>query len=193
MDNARGRWRGIAPWLAAGVFYSAFAIVQTWPLVTKLSEVVASDPGDPLLNTWILWWNAHAVPVTTRWWNAPSFFPATGALAFSEVLLGLAPLTTPIQWLGHTPVAAYNVAFLVTFPLSALAAHALAHRLCGRHDAATIAGLVYGFSPYRVAHFPQIQLLTSFWMPLALLGLHEYVSSKKRRWLAILRSFTNIA
>ena len=54
--------------------------------------------------------------------------------------------------------------------------------------AATIAGLVYGFAPYRVARFPQIQILTSFWMPLALLGLHEYLASKKRRWLAVRRS-----
>src|SRR6185503_13331166 len=73
--------------------------------------------------------------------------------------------------------------FLLTFPLSALAAHALAFRLTGRHDAGVISGLVYGFNPFRTAHFPQLQMMTSYWMPLALLALHEYVESRNGRWL----------
>lgn len=178
-------WRRAAPWVAASLFYVAFAILQTWPLVDHLSEVMPSDLGDPVLNTWVVWWNSHAVPFTARWWNAPAFWPSTGALAFSEVLLGLSPITTPIQLLGGGPMAAYNVAFVLTFPLSALAAHALAYRLTGRHDAAFLAGLIYGFNPFRVGHFPQIQVMTSYWMPLALLGLHEYVSRREKRWLVL--------
>jgi len=185
VDNKSGRWRRIVPWLIAALCYVTFAIIQTWPLVSHLSEVLPNDLGDPVLNTWIIWWDAHAVPFTTRWWNAPIFYPSEGALAFSEVLLGLTPITTPIQWLGGSPVTAYNVAFFLTFPLSALAAHALVYRLTGRHDAGAIAGLVYGFAPFRIAHFPQIQVMTSYWMPLALLGLHEYVRSKKSRWLIL--------
>ena len=173
------------PWLLAALFYVGFTIVQTWPLITRLADVIPNDPGDPILNAWIVWWNAHAVPFTAAWWNAPAFWPSTGALAFSEVLLGLSPITTPIQWLGGGPIAAYNVAFLLTFPLSALAAHALVYRLTGRHLAALIAGLVYGFYPFRIAHFPQIQVMTSYWMPLALLGLHSYVIRHERRWLVL--------
>ena len=147
--------------------------------------MIPNDLGDPILNAWIVWWNVHALPFTTAWWNALAFWPSTGALAFSEVLLGLAPITTPIQWLGGGPIAAYNVAFLLTFPLSALAAHALVHRLTGRHLAALIGGLVYGFNPFRIAHFPQIQVMSSYWMPLALLGLHAYVGRQERRWLVL--------
>src|SRR5262249_45473177 len=76
-----------------------------------------------------------------------------------------------------------NVAFLLTFILSAIAAHALVYSLTRRHEVALIGGLVFGFHPFRVAHFPQIQVMASFWMPLALLGLHEYVTTKKARWL----------
>ena len=180
-----GGWRGAAVWLLAAAFYAALTVVQTWPLVTRLSDVLPHDLGDPGLNAWIIWWNAQAVPLTERWWNAPIFFPSSGALAFSETLLGLAPITTPIQWFGGSPITAYNVAFLLTFPLSALAAHALVLRLTGRHDAALIAGLIYGFNPFRIAHFPQIQVMTSYWMPLSLLGLHAYATSGKVRWLVL--------
>ncbi len=181
----RARWLRIVPWLVASAFYTALTIVQTWPLAAKLSTVLPHDLGDPGLNAWIIWWNAHAVPLTERWWNAPMFWPLQGTLAFSETLIGLSPITGPIQWLGGSPIAAYNVAFLLTFPLSALAAHALVFRLSGRHDAAVIGGLIYGFNPFRTAHFPQIQVMTSYWMPLALLGLHEYAARKKLRWLVV--------
>jgi hypothetical protein len=179
------RWGPVWPWLLATLFYAGFAVVQTWPLATKLGAVIPNDPGDPLLNTWIVWWNAHSVPFTSAWWNAPAFWPFKGALAFSEVLLGLAPITSPLQAFGGSAVAAYNVAFFVTFPLSALAAHALVQRLSGNHAAGLVAGLVYGFNPFRVAHFPQIQVLTSYWMPVALLGLHEYLRRGNVRWLVV--------
>ncbi len=182
---APGGWRRAVPWLLATAGYVVYTIVETWPLANRLTSVIPSDPGDPVLNTWILWWNAHAVPFTTRWWNAPAFWPSTGVLAYSEVLLGLTPLTDPIQWLGGSPMTAYNVTFLLTFPLSALAAHALVRRLTGRHDAGIVAGLIYGFHPFRIAHFPQIQVMTSYWMPLALLGAHAYLTSGRRRWLAL--------
>ena len=67
-----------------------FTVVLTWPLVTRLPSSSRTIPATPILNAWIIWWNAHAVPLTARWWNAPMFWPSTGALAFSEMLLGLA-------------------------------------------------------------------------------------------------------
>ena len=125
VPRIRGGWRRAAVWVLAAAFYTTLTIVQTWPLVTRLADVLPHDLGDPGLNAWIIWWNAQAVPLTERWWNAPIFFPSSGTLAFSETLLGLLPITAPIQWFGGSPITAYNVAFLLTFPLSALAAHAL--------------------------------------------------------------------
>jgi len=160
--------------------YLAATIVQTWPILRDLWGQLASDAGDPVLNAWILWWNAHAWPLTDRWWNAPAFYPAAGTLAFSEHLVGLTPLTTPIHWLTGSPELAYNLAFVLSFPLSAVAMHLLVRRLTGRDDVAFVAGGAFGFAPYRVAHFAHIQVLWSFWMPLALLGLHA--GRDGRRW-----------
>jgi len=88
-----------------------------------------------------------------------------------------------MQWAGASPLTAYNVALLLTFPLSAIAAHALVFGMTKRHDAAIVAGLVFGFNPYRVFHLGHLQVLWSFWMPLALLGLHLYLARNDRRWL----------
>jgi hypothetical protein len=184
--------------LLAFVIYCALAIALTYPLILQLESVLPHDAGDPALNTWILWWNAQTIPYTTRWWNAPAFYPVPGVLAYSEHLLGLSLISTPIQKLGGSPQVAYNVVFLLTFPLSAIGAYLLAREVMKpgvttqgggpatqAHDAAFIGGLLFGFSPYRIAHLPQIQCLAAFPMPFALLGLHRYLRDPRPRWLML--------
>jgi hypothetical protein len=163
--------------------YSALAVLVTFPLVLDLSSRVPKDLEDSLVYPTILWWNAHVVPLTERWWNGFAFFPATGMMGFSAPLFGESLIATPLQWLGASPVAAYNLTFLVSFPLCAVAAHALAFTLTKRHDAAFVCGLGYGFNPYRVAHVEHLELLMAFGMPLALAALHLYADTRRARWL----------
>jgi hypothetical protein len=167
----------------------ALTAAMFFPVVANLHWAVPHDLGDPLLNTWLLWWNAIAVPFTEGWWNGPVFWPLSGALAFSEHLAGLSVLTTPLIRLGLDPLVVYNITFLLSWPLGALAAHALAYRLTGRHDAGFVAGLVFGFNPYRLAQSPHLQVLVSWWMPIALLALHQAVDAAQLRrralWLAV--------
>jgi hypothetical protein len=167
----------------AFVCYAAFACVITHPLIWHLTSTVPHDLGDPLLSTTILWWNAHTLPLTERWWNGFAFYPAPGMLAFSDHRLGESLLATPLQWLGASPITAYNLTLLATFPASALAAHWLGVVLTKRHDAAAIGGLAYGFCPYRIAHLPHLELLAAFGMPAALAALHRYTETRRQRWL----------
>jgi hypothetical protein len=163
--------------------YTALACVLTYPLVRHLASTVPHDLGDPLMSTTILWWNAHTLPFTEHWWNGFAFYPAPGMLAFSDHRLGESLLATPLQWLGASPVTSYNVTLLAMFPLSALAAHWLGFVLTKRHDAGAIAGLSFGFCPYRFAHLPHLELLAAFGMPAALAALHRYMDTHRRRWL----------
>lgn len=160
--------------------YAAVTAAMFFPVVAHLNRI-PHDPGDPLFNTWILWWNATVVPFTTAWWNGPAFWPIQGSLSFSEHLAGLSLITTPLIWMGISPATAYSIVFVLSWPLSACAAHLLAYRLTGRHDAGFVAGLIFGFSPYRVAQTAHIQVLISWWMPLALVALHEAVATHDTR------------
>ena len=83
--------------LAAGL-YLLLTIALTWPLVLHPGGRVPNDLGDSLLNTFLLAWNARVVPFTPHWWNLPQFFPIPGAMAFSEHLLGLSLIATPVIW-----------------------------------------------------------------------------------------------
>jgi hypothetical protein len=180
--------------LAAGALAAclALAVVWTWPLAAHVSSRIPHDPGDPILNIWLLWWNAHAIPFTESWWNPPIFHPMTGALALSEHLAGIGLISTPVQLLGGSALTGYNVAFILSFALSGFFAWLLVWRLAGsseghacRHVAAACAALAYGFGPYRAGQLAHLQVLTSQWMPLALLAMHAYLAEGRRRWLAV--------
>ena len=165
--------------------FCALAVVWTWPVTATLASRVPHDPGDPVLNIWILWWNAQATPLTDAWWNAPMMWPMPGTMALSEHLLGLSLVATPLQLMGVNPIAAYNICFLLTFALSGFFAFLLGRRLTGSTFAGICAGLAFGFSPYRASQLAHIQVLSAQWMPLALLGLHSYLTTGARRWLVV--------
>src|SRR5262245_17563972 len=92
--------------------FTALAIAFTWPLVRHMGDSVPSDPGDPLLNAWILGWDADRLRHgLTGLWDAPNFFPYRQTLAFSEHLLGIAIFVAPLAWISGNPLIAYNTAF----------------------------------------------------------------------------------
>ena len=165
--------------------YTLLTIAYSWPLPINLMRGVAHDPGDPILNAWILWWTTKAVPLTEAWWNAPMFYPAPGTFAFSEHLLGQAFISAPLIALTGSPLFGYNVTLLATYVLSGLGAYFLAYTLTRRHDASFVAGLAFAFAPYRVAQLPHIQVLTSFWTPICLAALHRYDREPSTRWAAL--------
>ena len=170
-----------------GVFllYGLLAVLATSPLAVRLADGVAHDRIDPLLNTWLLWWNAHAVPFTEAWWNGPIFHPIPGVLSFSENLVGLSPLTSPLQWLGAPPLVAYNVAFILSFALSGFAMHLLGRALGLQPGLCFVAGLAYGFAPYRADHLAHLQVLSAYFIPLVFLGAHRYLEGGRRGWLVL--------
>ena len=167
------------------VAFILFAVWITHPLLRDRATRIASDPGDPLLNASILWWNATVLPLTDHWWNPPYFYPTPGVTAFTEHLLGISVLATPTYWLIRDPIATYNLMVFVTWPLSAFAAYLLVYFLTRRVDAAVIAGLAWGFGPYRIGSIGHLQSMSAYWLPFALLGLHGYLRNGRRRWLVL--------
>jgi len=161
------------------------AAVYTWPLLREARSRIAADPFDPILNASILWWNATVVPFTAGWWSPPFFFPAENVAAFTENLAGLGVVATPVFWITGQPILTYNLTLFLAWPLSALAAYLLAFEVTRRRDAAFLAGLAFAFAPYRLSQLGHLQVLSIYWLPLALLGLHRYLSTAGSRWLVL--------
>ena len=171
--------------VASLVCYVGLTALAGREVLAHLFTGVMHDLGDPLFTATVLDWNARTPPLSEAWWQFPAFHPTASTMAFSEHLLGISVLATPLTWLLGDAIAASNLVTLATFPLCALTMAALVYRTTGSPPGAFVAGLMFGFSPYRMGQLPHLQMLAVFWAPLALLGLHGYVDSGRVRWLVL--------
>jgi hypothetical protein len=161
--------------------YLGLALVTTHPLWRHLADAVPGDIGDPLLNTWILAWDTHALLADPlHLFDANVFYPLPNTLAYSEHLLSTALLAMPLSLVAGEPVAAYNLSLLLSFPLAGLGMYLLALRWTRRRGAALLAGLAFAFAPYRLAAAAHLQLLTMQWLPFSLLALDRLLGAAGR-------------
>ncbi len=146
---ARRRGRGLG-WAALG--YGLAAAYLSWPLPLHLAgRVRAGGPwgeADSDLIAWILAWGAHALATDPiHLFQANIFHPAPDALAFSEHLLGLAPVSAPLFLLTGSARLAANATTLAVVWLTALLCFVAVRAWTGRADAAFLAGAVLAFAP----------------------------------------------
>lgn len=148
-------------------------LVLAWLLRTpgELSTTIPGDLGDPLLVAWILAWGGHALTSQPGSpFDANAFAPLERSLAFSDSMLGYAPLSI----LGEGPADAlvrYNLIYLLAYALAFAGCYVLARQLgCGRW-ASLVAALAFAFSPWRLSQSGHLQVLSSGAIPLALAAL----------------------
>ncbi|MCS7287694.1 MAG: hypothetical protein NZ699_01030 [Roseiflexus sp.] len=170
--------------------YLLLAAVFTWPLATHLTTALGSGL-DPLLQTWVLAWNAHALttdPLAV--WHAPIFFPYPDTLAYSDHHLLITVVALPIIATGG-PVLAHNLLVLTSYALTGWAVYLLAYEMSAggqkpwiRAASAFVAGTVFAFGTYRMTHVVHLQLLQTAWLPLALLFLRRLLRASEDggRW-----------
>ncbi|MDP8254289.1 MAG: hypothetical protein P9M14_00930 [Candidatus Alcyoniella australis] len=173
-DRARRVLRLVA-WAALGLLIT---IVLTYPVALRPGTHLPSDLGDPLLNSWILWWDfEHLLSLDFNgYWNAPIFHPLPHALTLSEHLLGAALLATPIYAVSGNQLLAYNLLLLFTFFAALTGGAALARHLGRSWIASWLCGMIFAFCSHRYAQLPHLQVLfggLAPWTMLFLLRLTE--------------------
>ena len=185
----RDRWFTIA----VAVAYAAITTVMTWPVAARAATDAVPDFGDSLLNAWILGWNGRyllallhgSVGTWQDYWNANIFYPEPLALTCSEHLFAQGVQGLPVYAATGNLLLTHNLLFLSTFVLSALGVYLLVRDLTGSRGAAFLAGLLYGFAPYRINQFTHLQVLSSQWMPFALFALRRFFVTRLWRYVAL--------
>ena len=157
---------------------------MTWPLLPHLATHIPGDQGDGPNFLWRLWWVSHAVfglmtnPLETNL----LFHPQEVSLVFDTLVPLYGILSAPVQGL-FGQVVAYNVLVLVSFPLAASGAYRLAHALTRDAMASFLAGLIFGFSPYLLAHmWGHLNLLAAWPLPWFALFLLKTIATGRVRW-----------
>ncbi|HVR40310.1 MAG TPA: hypothetical protein VMU84_14535 [Thermoanaerobaculia bacterium] len=170
----------------AAIFFLLLATALTWPLARELDTAVA-DLGDPLLNTWILDWDCHALTHDPlHLYDAPIFYPDRYPLAYSENLVGIALVVLPFHLAGASPIAVHNIAMLLGFAFSGFGAFVLARVVTRNTFASLIGGIVYAFVSFRFDHLAHVQIVWGGWLPLLLAALIVYWRTPDTRRAALL-------
>ena len=158
------------------LFFAIAAVAMTWPLAPNL-QLALAHPGDPLITSWILDWDYHALThAPSQLFHANVFHPLRYTLAFTENMLGVMLVLLPL-FVAHVPMLAlHNIAILAGFALAGYAAALLGRHITGSTLAGVAAGIFFAFVPWRFTHLTHLQHLWTLWLPLlvlAMLRLHE--------------------
>jgi hypothetical protein len=182
--------------VTAFLVYAGLALAFTWPLATHLDSGIlrGEDTEDALQQTWVLAWVRHAV-VHLHWrlFDAPIFYPAHDTLAFHDTMLPLALFTLPLGVVVHNPLVIYNVMVLLSYPLCGIAMYALAQHVTGDTRAATLAGMIFAFCPYRERHLEHLNLLSAEAIPLLILAVELARARGGLLWWSFLGAMCVIA
>lgn len=166
--------------------FVVLSLVYTYPMVLAPTESNRLDSPDALLNCWVLSWDLYQLrrdPLHV--FDANIFYPETGSLAYSENLLTGALLVSPAALVTQDPVFLYNLALILAFATSGLAAYQLAWFVTGNRLASLLAGILFAFAPYRFAHLPHLQLQLAFGIPASLYFLLRLAEDRHGRAWAV--------
>ncbi|HUG54997.1 MAG TPA: hypothetical protein VMR21_15405 [Vicinamibacteria bacterium] len=172
--------------------YAALAVFTTWPLALHLGDhIVGHAPREatPALNIWSMAWVVHQLPRDPlHLFDANSFYPYGGTLAFSEHLFVPALMAAPVAATSGNWVLAYNLLSLGTLVLAACAMYALALHLSASRLAAFGAGALYAFHTWNVNELVRVQIPSNAWFPLLVLALLRYFDeprASRAAWVGV--------
>lgn len=169
-------------WLAASLLMVLLTIVFTWPLPLKLSHSVVGDYGDNMHFAWMIGWFDRALfDLHISPYHVPQLnYPQGWDLARSEIPLMLVLPGLPFAAAGN-PVLGYNIAVLLSFVLTGLAAVWWLRDLGRSWAASVFAGVAFAFNPFRMAHFRagHLNILATMWFPVLMLGVFRVLRGRR--------------
>ncbi|MBD3329759.1 hypothetical protein GF357_04680 [Candidatus Dojkabacteria bacterium] len=130
---------------------------------------------DPSLNSWIINWNHHIFRSGDwkNYFNDSRFYPYQKTLLTGDHLFLLSLVRYPICLIFNNPVLSYNFLLFLAFPLSCFAAYKLARYYFKDIKISIVVGLIWGFAPFRFGNFEQIQIVSSYFLPLSILAFEK--------------------
>lgn len=178
------------PGLLAFLYFCVLTLVMTYPLVLRMgTSIVGSMSGDNIYFVWLMRWferslfELHISPFFSPFLNYPQgwYLTSTDTTPIM-VLIGL-PGSMLINW-----VWGYNFSMMASFALAGWFMYLWVRRLTGDHLAGLVAGTVYAFLPYHMAHFiiGHMNLSGIQWFPLFFWGLFDLLRQKEFSWKPVL-------
>lgn len=168
------------------LLFAALAVVFTWPLVLHLHNGVIGGRGDPMLNAWIVSWDAKTIFTNpSGLFQGNIIYPSRDVLAYSEHLFAMGLLAAPLYHLSGNPVLAYNFLLFFGAVFSGFGCYLLMRELTSSRWAGLVAGLFFAFCPFKLSKMGHLHVFFSPFLPFALLYEYRYLR-KGGKWNLVL-------
>jgi hypothetical protein len=179
-------------WVAAITCCAVGLVIAFHPTLLSGLDRVQEELGDTRLVQWLLEHNWRWVvgdPQHRRYFDPPMFFPAVNTLAYSESMLGSAPLYFVWRGLGLASDTSFQLWQLAVSVLNFAAAILFLREglRLGPWSAAAGAA-IFAFAGTRIAQLGHSQLLPHFGLPLfafAVIRFSDEAETKRGRWVAL--------
>jgi hypothetical protein len=158
--------------LAAFGFFLLLALVATRPLAAHLATHIHVGP-DPASHAWMLHWLSGHFFDPGEIFGGNMLHPAEHAVLFTDLSMGTVVLALPLRLFVDDPVLLYNIALILTLAFSGWTFHLLGFALSGSRAAGLLVGILAGFGSHQLYQLYHLNLLSTGWLPLFLLGLHR--------------------
>ncbi|MBA3075351.1 MAG: YfhO family protein, partial [Anaerolineae bacterium] len=156
---------------------------MTWPLCLHLKTSVIGGLGDNIYFVWLIRWyqKVFLEGQGHPFFNPMMNYPQGWNLSTTETALATALPGVPFSWL-FGPIAGYNIAMLITFVLAGFFMYLWMRDLTKSKLAALLAGMIFAFSPYHIAHFitGHLNLSGIHWFPLFFWGLTKLLNPERK-------------
>ena len=165
------------------ILYIALALVFTLPNSIHPTQSLLGRGGDNYLHAWFLWEFARAVAHGQNPFHTSLILYPMGAnLAWATTDILGQIMAMPFS-LTLGPIFTYNLSLVLQLALAAFFAHLLCQHVSGDAAAATIGGMLFGFSPFLLAHARgHLSLVTAFPLPVYVLALGRLLGRDKPSW-----------
>lgn len=149
--------------------FLALATLHTWPMPSDPAHLTRLDNDDTAFTTWTVAWVAHQIARDPlRLFDAPIFYPARHALAFSEHMLVQSLMGAPLLWAGASPVLVYNLLVWAGHALSGVAMALVLRAWTGSSWAGIAGGCLYAFNAHLLTRYAHLQALHMQFLPAVL-------------------------
>lgn len=169
------------------MLFVALATLHTWPMPSDPAHLTRLDNDDTAFNTWVIAWVQHQLTRDPlKLFDAPIFYPAHRALAFSEHMLIQSVMGLPLHWSGASPVLIYNVLVWLGYALSGLAMALLMRAWTGSLLAAILSGCLYAFNAHLLTRYAHLQALHLEFLPIVFYAFDRVLRGERGRFVVML-------
>lgn len=148
---------------------------------------VPGDLGDARFNNYILEHDyRYFTGAVDHYWDAPLLYPFKNTIAFSDNLLGTAPLYALFRITGNDRETAFQLWLLVLFALNFVCCYWALMKWSKENVLASAGAYIFAFSILLVGNIYNVQTIPRFVVPLVFYWLWKYFNQKELKYFAYL-------